>query len=185
MALPTREKAKELLFENVKDEYQRKHSEMVANAMEAYAKKFDEDNELWYITGLLHDLDYYKFPKEHPAKSIEWFKEWGYPEELIHAVESHAFMRTGTKPETKLAKAPIACDEMSGLLYAYSLMRPTGFQGMEAKSVKKKFKDKAFASKIDRSDIQFGMDQLGVEFSDHVDLLISTFSSDVSNRLVR
>ena len=178
MTLPTREKAKELLFEKVKDEYQLKHSEMVANAMEAYAKKFGEDVELWYMTGLLHDLDYYAFPTEHPAKSVEWFKEWGYPDELIHAVESHAFMRTNIKPKTKIAKALIACDEMSGLLYAYSLMRPTGFDGMEVKSVKKKFKDKSFAAKVDRSDIQFGMDELGVEFNDHVELLINVFSQE-------
>ena len=175
MALPTREKAKELLFENVKDEYQRKHSEMVASAMEAYAEKFGEDTELWYITGLLHDLDYYAFPSEHPSKSVEWFKEWEYPEELIHAVESHAFMRTNVKPKTKIAQALIACDEMSGLLYAYALMRPEGFTNMQAKSVKKKFKDKSFAAKVDRSDIQYGMDELGVDFNDHVELLISVF----------
>jgi len=181
MALPTREKARELLFEKVKDEYQRKHSEMVADAMEAYANKFGEDAELWYITGLLHDLDYYAFPKEHPAKSVEWFKEWGYPEELMHAVESHAFMRTNVKPQTKIAKALIACDEMSGLLYAYSLMRPEGFKDMKAKSVKKKFKDKSFAAKVDRSDIQFGMDELGVEFNEHVEILISVFSKNATD----
>lgn len=175
MALPSRVEALELLKEKVKDDYQRHHSEMVAKAMEAYAEKFGEDKELWYITGLLHDLDYYEFPDEHPAKSLEWFRELDYPEELIHAVEAHAFMRTGTEPETKLAAALIACDEMSGLLYAYSLMRPTGFVGMEVKSVKKKFKDKSFAAKVDRNDISYGMEKLGVEFGEHVGLLIEVF----------
>ncbi len=175
MALPSREEAEKLLKDHVSDAYQQHHSHMVANALEAYAKKFQEDVELWFITGLLHDLDYYKFPDEHPSKSLEWFREWGYPEELILAVEAHAFMRTGVKPSTKLGRALIACDEMSGLLYAYSLMRPTGFDGMEVKSVRKKFKDKGFASKIDRSDINYGMEELGVSFEDHVELLISVF----------
>ena len=175
MALPTREEAENLLKEHVSDQYQQHHSHMVAKAMEAYAIKLQENVELWFITGLLHDLDYYEFPNEHPSKSLEWFKEWGYPEDLILAVESHAFMRTGIKPTSKLGKALIACDEMSGLLYAYSLMRPTGFLGMEVKSVKKKFKDKSFAAKIDRSDITFGMEELGVSFEDHVALLISIF----------
>lgn len=176
MSLPTREEAQRLLEEHVKDNYQRMHSAMVAKALEAYADKFQEDKELWYITGLLHDLDYYEFPEEHPAKSIEWFREWDYPEELVHAIESHAFMRTNVEPETKLASALIACDEMCGLLYAYSLMRPTGFDGMKAKSVKKKFKDKAFAAKIDRNDINYGIKKLGVDFNEHVSFLIEVFS---------
>lgn len=175
MSLPSRDQAKKLLGEYVQDQYQRLHSNMVANALEKYAELYSEDKELWYITGLLHDLDYYKFPDEHPKKSIEWFREWGYPNELIHAVEAHAFMRTGVKPESRLAKALIACDELSGFLYAYSLMRPTGFEGMKAKSVMKKFKDKAFAAKIDRTDINYGVTELGVDFKEHIDLLIGIF----------
>lgn len=178
MALPTREEAEKLLKDHVSDSYQQHHSHMVARAMETYAKEFQEDAELWFITGLLHDLDYYEFPDDHPSKSLEWFKEWEFPDELISAVESHAFMRTGAKPTTKLGKALIACDEMSGLLYAYSLMRPTGFDGMEVKSVKKKFKDKSFAAKIDRSDINYGMEELGVSFEDHVSTLISVFKDE-------
>ena len=175
MSLPTREEAEELLEEHVLDAYQRHHSRMVAKAMEAYAVKLQENVDLWFVTGLLHDLDYYKFPNKHPSKSLEWFRKWGYPEELVLAVESHAFRRTGIKPTTMLGKALIACDEMSGLLYAYSLMRPTGFEGMEVKSVKKKFKDKGFAAKIDRNDIAYGIEELGVSFEEHVALLISIF----------
>jgi len=177
MLLPARQKAKELLEEYVNDDYQRHHSEMVAKAMEAYADKFGEDKELWWTTGLLHDLDYYQYPDEHPKKSLEWFKEWNFPPELIHAVEAHAFRRTGVQPDSKLAAALIACDEMCGLLYAYSLMRPTSFIGMEAKSVKKKFKDKAFAAKIDRDDINYGIEKLGVEFEEHVKLLLLVFQA--------
>lgn len=174
MALPTREEALELLKKHVKDDYQILHSKMVAAAMAAYANKYNEDEDLWYITGLLHDIDYYEYPNEHPAKSLEWFKEWDYPGELIHAVEAHALGYNGfeTKAETLIAKALMACDEMCGLLHAYSLMRPTGYEGMKVKSVKKKFKDKAFAAKLSREEMQFGMDQLEIEFADHVNLLI-------------
>jgi putative nucleotidyltransferase with HDIG domain len=175
MTSPTKEKALELLHEHVQDTYQRLHSKMVASALEKYAELYEEDKDLWYITGILHDLDYYEFPDEHPNMSLEWFKEWNYPDEIIHAVKAHAFMRTDTKPQSRLAKALIACDELSGFLYAYSLMRPTGFEDMKAKSVIKKFKDKAFAAKIDRNDINYGVTELGVDFKEHIDLLISIF----------
>ncbi len=177
MSLPTREEALKFLIEKVKDDYQLHHSQMVANAMESYAKKLGENEDLWYITGLVHDVDYFEFPEVHPVKSLEWFKEMEYPEELIHAVEAHAFMRTGVEPKTILASALIACDEMSGLLYAYSLMRPDGFKGMDTKSVKKKFKDKSFAAKVDRNDINYGIDKLGVDFNEHAQLLIETFQN--------
>lgn len=177
MSLPTREEAQNILNEHVKDDYQLHHSKMVAIVMEAYAEKLGMDKDLWYITGLVHDLDYYEYPKEHPAKSLEWFVEFGWPNELIQAVEAHAYGYNGfkTEPEAELGAALIACDEMSGLLYAYSIMRPTGFEGMKVKSVKKKFNDKSFAAKINRDDITFGMEKLGVEFADHVQLMIETF----------
>lgn len=180
MALPTREEAQTLLEKHVKDNYQLLHSKMVALAMEAYANKLGEDVELWYITGLIHDLDYFEHPKEHPDKSIEWFKEWGYPEELIEAVADHYVHHDNLKESIpKISAALIACDEMSGLIHAYSLMRPTGYEGMKAKSVKKKFKDKAFAAKINRDDVRYGMEKFEVEFSDHVELLVDTFKDSL------
>ena len=91
MSLPTKEEARKVLEEYVSDEYQRYHAKMVAAAMEGYAEIFKEDPNLWYITGLVHDIDFYKHPETHPAESLEWFKEWGYPDELSHAVEAHAF----------------------------------------------------------------------------------------------
>ncbi|PIZ65994.1 hypothetical protein COY14_01245, partial [Candidatus Roizmanbacteria bacterium CG_4_10_14_0_2_um_filter_36_9] len=132
---------------------------------------------LWYDTGLLHDLDYDKFPDAHPNESLKWFGEWKYPVELIGAISAHAFgsKRTETPPKTQLDFALIACDELSGLLYAYSLMRPTGFDGMEAKSVKKKFKDKAFAAKIDRKEIMVGVAGLKIGLSEHIKTLIEVF----------
>lgn len=176
--LPTREEALKILTDHVKDDYQVLHSKMVATAMEEYATKLGENADLWYLTGLLHDLDYFEHPEKHPGESLNWFKTWGYPEELIHAVEAHAINYNGfnTEPQTKLAAALIACDEMSGLLYAYSLMRPTGFTGMEVSSVKKKYKDKAFAAKINRGDIEYGMQKLEVEFADHVATLLGAFA---------
>lgn len=175
----TRDEAHKKLEEHVKEPYQILHATMVAKAMEKYASQFAENADLWYITGLLHDVDYFEFPDEHPKKSLDWFKDWGLPQELIDAVSAHAFgsKRTDTPPKTKIDFALIACDELSGLLYAYSLMRPTGFAGMEAKSVMKKFKDKAFAAKIDREEIKMGVEGLGIDMKDHMTNLIEVFKS--------
>jgi len=103
MNLPTREEAQNLLEKYVKDEYQLYHAKMAATAMIGYAGLFNENEDLWYITGLLHDIDFEQFPETHPTKSLEWFKEWQYPEELIHAVETHAYGYNGFKtlPQTK------------------------------------------------------------------------------------
>jgi putative nucleotidyltransferase with HDIG domain len=95
MSLPTRTAARALLESHVKDEYQRHHAEMVATAMEGYAKLYNEDPDLWYLTGLLHDIDFEEHPHVHPGESLKWFKEWQYPEELIHAVEAHAYNYNG------------------------------------------------------------------------------------------
>lgn len=174
--LPSRKEAEKLLEEHVDDDYQKLHAKMVASGLEMYAKELDEDEDLWYITGLLHDIDYFEHPEEHPAKSIEWFRDWGFPDELSHAVNAHYWKATGVEPQTKLAAALIAVDELSGLLYAYSLMRPTGWEGMKAKSAKKKFKDKTFAAKVDRSDITYGVEKFGVELGEHMQKLIDIFS---------
>lgn len=170
--LPSREEAQEKLKEHVKEEYQLLHAKMVATVLEAYAEKLGEDKDLWYLTGLLHDLDYFEYPDEHPKKSLEWFKKWSYPEELIHAVAAHAHNRTGVEPKGKLAACLIATDELAGFLYAYSLMRPTGFDGMKAKSVKKKFKDKAFARKVDRDEIMYGVEKFETDFGDHISFMV-------------
>lgn len=151
---------------------------MVADVMRAYAKKFSEDEDLWYITGLLHDIDYFEYPDEHPKKSLEWFKEWGYPEDLIHAVEAHGIFEPRVEPETKLAKTLIAVDELCGFLHAYSLMRPQGYGGMKASKAMKKFKDRSFAAKVDRDEIRYGVEQLGVDLLEHVNFVIKVFSSN-------
>lgn len=183
--LPNKQESLKLLQKHVKEHYQLLHAKMVAAAMEAWANKLNENTELWYTTGLLHDIDYFEFPNEHPAKSLQWFREWGYPQELIHAVEAHAFGYNDfkTEPETQMAAALIACDEMSGLIYAYSLMRPEKMKGMEVKGVLKRMKDKGFAAKINRHEIKYGVEKFAnmssgqeVDINVHIKLLIETFN---------
>jgi putative nucleotidyltransferase with HDIG domain len=178
MPLPNKEAATTLLHEHVSDEYQRHHALMVATAMEGYALQFGEDSLLWYDTGLLHDIDYQEHPEAHPAPSLRWFKEWDYPGDLIHAVEAHAYGYHGftTLPQTKLAAAVVACDEISGIFYAYRKMNPIRYGEMKASSIKKKFKDPTFAAKIDRATVQLGCEKLGVSLDDHIANLIRFFA---------
>lgn len=179
MSLPTRAEAEVLLEKHVKDEYQRYHAKMVATALDGYADLFNEDKDLWYITGLLHDLDFEEFPDAHPAESLKWFKEWGYPEEMIHAVEAHAYNYNGftTLPKTRLASALMACDELCGIFYAYRKLNPIPFKDMKASSIKKRLGEKAFAAKIDRPTITRGCELLGVSLDDHVANLIRFFQN--------
>jgi predicted hydrolase (HD superfamily) len=178
MTLPTKPEAQALLERHVSDEYQRLHALMVATAMEAYAPQFQGDPHLWYVTGLLHDLDFDQFPETHPAESLKWFREWGYPEELVHAVEAHAYGYHGfqTLPQTKLAAALLACDEISGIFYAYRKLNPVRYGEMKASSIKKKIKEPAFAAKVDRRTIYLGCEHLGVTVDDHVANLIKFFA---------
>ena len=170
MPLPTKEEAQQLLEQHVADAYQRYHARMVATALEGYAAPFFGDPHLWFVTGLLHDLDFEKHPATHPGESLRWFKEWGYPEDLIHAVEAHALGYNGysTLPRTKLAAALLATDELCGIFYAYRKMNPVRYGEMKASSIRKKIKDTAFAAKVDRATIYTGCEHLGVTVDDHV-----------------
>lgn len=175
MQLPTRKESLLLLENNVKGDYQRFHAKMVACALEGYAFKFGEDTDLWYIAGLLHDIDFENYPDEHPAKALEWFKEWNYPKDLIHAIEAHAYGYNGfsTLPQNKLASALLACDEITGIFYAYQKMNPISFGEMKPGSLKKKFKQKDFAAAVDRDLIQLGCDNLGVEIDEHIENIVT------------
>jgi len=170
MSLPSREAAQQLLEQHVADAYQRYHARMVATALEGYAGKLGGDAELWFVTGLLHDLDFEQFPATHPRQALRWFQEWGYPEELIHAVESHAYGYNGftSLPRTPLAAALLATDELCGIFYAYRKMNPVRFGDMKASSIRKKVKDTAFAAKVDRATIHTGCAQLGVSLDEHI-----------------
>ncbi len=178
MNLPIREEAHTILEKHVKDEYQRYHALMVATAMEGYAKLSNESEDLWYITGLLHDLDFEEYPHIHPAQSLKWFKEWNYPEELIHAVEAHAYGYNGFEilPQTKLAAALTACDEISGIFYAYGKLNPIPYGEMKASSINKRLKEKTFAAKIERDTIYRGCEALGIELNEHINNLIHSFA---------
>lgn len=179
MPLPTKEVAQSLLEQHVRDPYQRLHAHMVATAMDGYAPHFGGDRHLWFITGLLHDIDFEQHPDTHPRESLQWFKDWDYPPELIHAVEAHAYGYHGytTLPQTKLAAALLACDEISGIFYAYRKLNPVRYGEMKPSSIKKKIKEPAFAAKVDRNTIYVGCEHLGVSLDDHVANLIKFFSA--------
>jgi putative nucleotidyltransferase with HDIG domain len=174
LSLPNKSEANALLSAHVLDEYQRHHALMVATAMEGYAGVLGADPQLWYVTGLLHDLDFDKHPELHPAESLKWFREWGYPEDLIHAVEAHAYGYHGftTLPKSKLAAALLACDEICGIFYAYRKLNPVRYGEMKASSIRKKLKEPAFAAKVDRKTILLGCESLGVPVDDHIANLI-------------
>lgn len=146
--------------------------------MDGYAKMFNADPALWQVAGLLHDIDFEQHPESHPRESLRWFREWNYPEELIHAVEAHAYGYNGftTLPQTPLAAALLACDEISGIFYAYRKLNPVPYAQMKASSIKKKVKEPAFAAKVDRATIYLGCERLGVSVDDHIANLIRFFA---------
>jgi predicted hydrolase (HD superfamily) len=142
--------------------------------MRAYAREFGEDEELWGVTGLLHDLDYERFPdlaSGHPREALKLFEEKGYPQDLIDAVAGHATF-LGVPRETRMAKALYAVDELSGFISACAYVRPDGVHGMTPKSVKKKLKQPSFAAGVNRDEVREGAEELGVEFDEHVAFVI-------------
>ena len=165
---PSRDEAFLLLTEYNKMEGLIKHALAVEGVMRYFARKHGEDEEKWAVIGLVHDLDYEQFPEEHCHKTEEILKEHGYPEEYIRAVMSHGWgLCTETEPQSLLEKTLYTIDELTGLVAAAALVRPSGsVMDMKAKSVKKKFKDKAFAAKVDRDVIRKGAEMLGVELSE-------------------
>ncbi len=172
--LPSREKSEQLLKKYVKQESLLNHCHMVALAMQAYAKKLGEDEELWYQTGLLHDIDFEQYPDEHPIKGPDEILI-DYPDVMRKAIKTHGPDLSGMEPETLMERYLFACDEISGLMHATALMRPNGFKDMKYKSVKKKIKDKSFAAKINRDDIQKGLELIKKEPVEHVTFLIEVF----------
>ena len=152
--MPTRDEADAMLKEWVANEGLRRHMYAVEAAMRWYARKNGEDEERWGLAGLLHDLDWEKYPDEHPLKAVEALREQGYPEEVLHAILAHRSDFTGVEPETELDKVLVACDELSGLVFAACLVRPSGIDDLKPKSVTKKLKDKTFAAGVSREEVQ-------------------------------
>lgn len=164
--------ARAILYEWVTTDSLRTHCESVAASMRYFARKQNADEELWAAVGLLHDMDFQRFPNlelsetGHPFVGVAWLREHGWPEEVTRAILSHADY-SGVTRETPLEKALYACDELSGFVYAVALVRPTkSIHDVEVKSVKKKLKDKDFAAKVNRDDIRRGADELGVPVDD-------------------
>ena len=159
----------ELLCDYTKNENLRRHALAVEACMRAYAKKFGEDEEVWGVVGILHDFDYEIYPNapDHPLKGSEILKSKGLPEELRRAILGHAEY-TGVPRDTRLAKALFASDELAGFITACSLVRPDKIMTLEAKSVRKRMKDKAFARSVSRDDITKGAEDLGVPLDEHI-----------------
>jgi len=175
----TRDQAWYLLTEFTLSESLRKHGLAVEACLRAYARKFVEDEELWGIVGLIHDFDYEKYPsaEDHPFKGNEILKERGVSEEVRRAILSHANY-SGVPRESKLEKTLFACDELAGFITASALVKPSkSLAELDAKSVRKKMKDKAFARSVNREDIINGAADLGVDLEEHIAFCIEAMKT--------
>jgi putative nucleotidyltransferase with HDIG domain len=178
-ALPTRESALALMHEYTASESLRAHMLSVEAAMRAYAAHFGEDPERWGLTGLIHDFDYERFPndahsatEEHPAEGVRILRERGYPEDMLQAILGHATY-CGVPRDTTMAKALFAVDELTGLITASALVRPSrSVLDLDARSVRKKMKDKGFARGVSREDVLQGASELGVDLDGHIQFVI-------------
>src|SRR4051812_23134086 len=171
----SRDEAWELLCEWTQSESLRRHALAVEAAMRAYARDQDEDEQLWGLTGMLHDLDYERYPSledGHPRYALKELEARGYPPELVRAVASHADFLEVSR-DSPMEKALYAVDELSGFILACAYVRPTGIHGMTPKSVKKKLKTPAFAAAVDRDGIREGAEALGVDFDEHLAFVIA------------
>ena len=175
--MPDRTEAVALLEEWVENQGLRKHMYAVEAAVRHYARLRGADEDIWGLAGLLHDLDWQKYPEEHPLKAVEHLREAGYPDEVIQAILAHRSDFTGVEPESELDKVLYACDELSGLVYAACLVRPTGIDDLKPKSVTKKLKDKTFAAGVSREDVQRGVELIGLERSEHIQNVIDGLRS--------
>jgi putative nucleotidyltransferase with HDIG domain len=174
----SRDEAWELVCEWVESDSLRKHLLGVEAAMRAYARKWGEDEELYAVTALVHDMDYERYPDldtGHPRYAIKELERLDYPRDVIDAVAGHAEFLEVPR-ETQMAKTLFAVDELSGFIAACALVRPTGIEGMKPKSVKKKLKQPSFAAAVDREQVQRGIDELGVDPDEHMTLIISALS---------
>src|SRR3954454_10781153 len=166
---PTRDRAWGTLTRYTKSESLLRHALAVEASTAAYARKFDEDEELWRVAALLHDFDYEMHPTldKHPQDGAPILREEGYPEEVVVTVLSHA-EHLGLPRDTLLKKALFACDELSGFVHACGLVRPTGLDGLEPKSVKKKLKQPSFAAGVNRDEVQQGAELLELDLDEHI-----------------
>ena len=177
--LPSRDDALALQHEYTQSDSLRKHMLAVEAAMRAYARKFEEDPERWGLTGLMHDFDYERYPNTehsptegHPSHGVRVLRERGWPEDILQAILGHGNY-TGVARETRMAKALFAVDELTGLVTATALVRPSrSIHEVDAKSVRKKMKDKAFAKGVNREDVTLGAQELGVDLDEHIQFVV-------------
>jgi putative nucleotidyltransferase with HDIG domain len=179
--MPTRNDAYKLMTEHVKNENLQKHMLSVEAAMRFYARKYGEDEELWAMTGLLHDGDYEEYPdlREHTLVLARWLREGGYDERIIYAILAHNDINQASNPRTDLlSRALYACDEITGMITATALVRPNkSVIGLEVSSVRKKIKSKGFAAGVNREDLVKGAEELEVDLSEHIAFVIQAMSS--------
>ena len=179
--MPNRNDAYLLMTSHVKNENLRKHMLSVEAAMRFYARKYGEDEELWAMTGLLHDADYEEYPdlREHTYVLAGWLSESGYDERIIYTILAHNDLNAETHPRNDLlSRALYACDEVTGMVTATALVRPNkSVLGLEVSSVRKKMKAKGFAAGVNRDDLFKGAAELGVDLDTHIALVIEAMSS--------
>jgi len=166
--MPDRAEALQLLHEWVPNEGLRNHMLCVEAAMRWYARREGADEEAWGLAGLLHDLDWERHPEEHPLRAVEELERRGYPEDVRRAILAHRSGFTGVQPESAMDRHLVACDELTGLITATALVRPTGISDLTPKSVKKKMKDRAFAAGVDREEVAHGAELIGVDLTQHI-----------------
>ncbi|HEY8309612.1 MAG TPA: HD domain-containing protein [Gemmatimonadaceae bacterium] len=179
-ALPPRDAALALMQEYTPSESLRKHMLTVEAAMRAYAEHYGEDVERWGLAGLMHDFDYERFPNanrsatdEHPSEGVRLLRSRGYPEDVLDAIMGHAAY-TGTPRVSLISRALFAVDELSGLITATALVKPSrSVMDVEARSVRKKMKDKAFARGVSRDDVVQGAQELGVDLDEHIAFVVA------------
>jgi putative nucleotidyltransferase with HDIG domain len=182
--LPSRAEALALMQEFTASESLRKHMLGVEAAMRAYAEHFGEDPERWGLAGLIHDFDYERYPnaahsatQDHPSWGVRFLRERGWPEDVLQAILGHATY-TGVSRDTQMAKTLFAVDELSGLITATALVKPTkSIHDVDARSVRKKMKDKAFAKGVNRDDVLLGTQEMGVDLEQHIQFVIDAMRS--------
>lgn len=179
---PSRTDAFELMCRYTTQDGLRRHMLGVETAMRAYARKLGLDEEQWGIVGLLHDFDYEQNPTapDHPLVGSQILIDHGYPDDVIYAIKSHVDEVPDCPRVSVLDKTLFACDELCGFITAVALVRPTGIEGMKAKSVRKKMKQKSFAEKVKREDIVSGAEALGLELNEHIQFVIDALAENAN-----
>jgi len=175
--MPSREESVSLLEQWVENPALRNHMFAVEAAVRGYARRMGADEEVWGLAGLLHDLDWEKYPDEHPVRAVQELRARGYAEEVLHAILAHRADFTDVHPETALDRVLVACDELTGLINATALVRPTGIDDLTPKSVRKKMKDPTFAKGVSREEVRHGTELLGIDMDIHITNVIDAMRS--------